>query len=794
MKLSNFKLATQLMLVVSFITLLVVGTLFSLFISSMGELAQVSLKGMGDEQKNLVEFSDALASNLNKTSETISAQVHETIVRLSLAHLDSLASDLAIQVQTDFDRALTFTRALAGAMAGYKKRTPHEALRREDIVAMLLEAKLAVPDYFSLWLDFKPDAFDGRDADYAGNEALGCETTGAFRPLITSEDGVAEVVVGSADDAEDDEDATFWTSFRTKKEYITPPYEDMEIWMVSATSPVFFDGEVIGIVGVDLGLDYLDKLLIEYKPYGTGYVYVVMNTQEIAWHPQSDLRLKKLAELSGTETIAQALSRGEKCVARVRDEVTKQEVFQILAPLKFGQCPDIWGLVVWVDCDSVMKPAATVQNDFVQMETQNGAQVHTLVTKMDESISSTTKHLQQKLITANWWTLGLSAGVLLVAISIMGVVARRIVNPLHQMTRAATSLMHGHLDFQLDVRTRDELNVLATAMQQIALSLKEKTEVAIAISKGDLTSWVTMNSDDDTLGVALIDMRYSLYDSVRHMGELASSISREGQLLEKTNQTLTHSAASSAQQLSEVATAITKLDEQTSHNANNAQEADKIAASTHTASLEGKERMTQMVEAMDTITKSAKEINKIIRVIDDIAFQTNLLALNAAVEAARAGQHGKGFAVVAEEVRNLAARSAKAAQETAALIEGSIRQVNQGSQIARQTEESLNAISEHVGKVSKIIASISQASVTQSASLRDVNRAVTQVTEAANQNVASVTGAAAAVSQISHSAQEMEQVTQSFNYRDKGKVYPPAEQDNGIRPKALHVTHFGGSE
>ena len=177
-----------------------------------------------------------------------------------------------------------------------------------------------------------------------------------------------------------------------------------------------------------------------------------------------------------------------------------------------------------------------------------------------------------------------------------------------------------------------------------------------------------------------------------------------------------------------------------------------------------------MMSAVKDINQASQSIEKVIKVIDDIAFQTNILALNAAVEAARAGQHGKGFAVVAEEVRSLAAKSAEAASNTGDLIENTIAKANLGFSIANETAVSLKEIVDGINHNAEIMERISQSSEEQSSSIEQINDSIDQVAQVAQQNSATAEQSSAASEQMSSQSQVLEDMLSQF--RLKGNSPP----------------------
>ena len=378
---------------------------------------------------------------------------------------------------------------------------------------------------------------------------------------------------------------------------------------------------------------------------------------------------------------------------------------------------------------------------------------------------------------------------MLVFCGLLFMVVRGILGPLQKVTDSANQLVQGHLNVDLDVRTKDELNVLAGAFNRVGEALRQKVEVAHTIAQKNLMTYVPLTSDDDALGIALIEMRQALFEAIKELADHSKKMHSESDTLSDTLQALVAGSTQSSAAIANIDSSIKKLNTQTRDNAKRSGEAASLATQARSGSTNGKERMAEMIQAMGKITQGAAEIKKIIRVIDDIAFQTNLLALNAAVEAARAGVHGKGFAVVAEEVRNLASRSAKAAQETNQLIEEAIGQVDQGSQVAQTTSDSLNTIIEQVEQINDIIGLISKESEQQTQEVDSIAAAISEASIAVESNSQQISDASHSVESIASTAKELDDIARLFKYRDDGKVSPPPESENSFQPRNELVTN-----
>jgi len=218
-------------------------------------------------------------------------------------------------------------------------------------------------------------------------------------------------------------------------------------------------------------------------------------------------------------------------------------------------------------------------------------------------------------------------------------------------------------------------------------------------------------------------------------------------------------------------------------NAENAGNADVLMKDANHVVTTANASMGRLTESMGEISRAGEQTSKIIKTIDEIAFQTNLLALNAAVEAARAGEAGAGFAVVADEVRNLAMRAAAAAKDTAQLIEGMVKKVNDGSTLVLSTNEAFKKVAESSGKVGTLVAEIAQASKEQSNGIDQVNLAIFEMDKVVQQNAANAEESASAAEEMSAQAEQLKE------YVDELMALVTGRKNEAGRSSAVHTIH-----
>ncbi|BCA80771.1 methyl-accepting chemotaxis protein [Desulfuromonas sp. AOP6] len=384
--------------------------------------------------------------------------------------------------------------------------------------------------------------------------------------------------------------------------------------------------------------------------------------------------------------------------------------------------------------------------------------------------------IEAELFAILWRVAVVVAAIILLALALVIFVARGISRPLGRAVHMIEEMEKGHLDTRLNLSQTDEIGRMAQAMDAFADSLQHEVVASLQqLASGDLTFQVTPRDDQDVVRNALAQVARDLNSILGQVQVAGEQIASGSAQVSDSSQSLSQGATESASSLEEITSSLTEMGSQTSLNAENASQANQLAAHARGAAEKGNAHMQAMVTAMGEINESGQNISKIIKVIDEIAFQTNLLALNAAVEAARAGQHGKGFAVVAEEVRNLAARSAKAAKETADLIEGSVKKAENGADIADKTAGALSEIVTGITKVTDLVAEIAAASNEQAQGLSQINQGLSQIDTVTQQNTASAEESAAAAEELSSQAEQLRQMLSRFMLAGKQSRFAPVE-------------------
>lgn len=260
------------------------------------------------------------------------------------------------------------------------------------------------------------------------------------------------------------------------------------------------------------------------------------------------------------------------------------------------------------------------------------------------------------------------------------------------------------------------------------------------------------------------------------------------------SQQLAQGSSEQAASIEETSATMEETSSRVQQSAMSTRQAANLSEHTNASAKDGYQRMVEMNQSMEEIKKSSDDIAKIIKVIDEIAFQTNILALNAAVEAARAGEAGAGFAVVAEEVRNLAQRSARAAKDTAEIIDKNIALSRKGVDISNLVRKSLDEIKANAEKVSTLVTEITVASEEQSKGTQQIAKSISLMEKVTQQNAAVAQQSSASSQELQAQTEELAAVVQELNAFIKGdgrkqtSKLPPQHVAMHVHPKPRQKT------
>jgi methyl-accepting chemotaxis protein len=313
-----------------------------------------------------------------------------------------------------------------------------------------------------------------------------------------------------------------------------------------------------------------------------------------------------------------------------------------------------------------------------------------------------------------------------------------------------------------------------TIARGFSLPLGQAVVALEKVAAGDLTTTLDVETKDEVglMATALNEAVEKLRATLEEVTEGAMSASSSSQQLAAAAQAIASGAQEQAASLEETSASLEEITATVRQSADNARQASQLASGSRDAAEQGQDVVSNAVTAMSEINAASAKIADIIGTIDEIAFQTNLLAVNAAVEAARAGEEGRGFAVVAAEVRSLAQRSAEAAKEIKTLIQDSLRKVERGTELVNKSGETLHTIVGSVKRVTDIVGEIAAAAGEQSTGIEQVNTAMMQMDQVTQSN-------SAQTEELSSTAESLSE--QSARLMDQVKIFTLSKDGRDAR-------------
>ena len=494
-----------------------------------------------------------------------------------------------------------------------------------------------------------------------------------------------------------------------------------------ATSIKDSNGQILGGVGVDISLDSLTTDIAALTIGETGYLTVIDSEGDIIYHPDSSLIMTNISEIDYSENMVAAIQNSANSSAMVyqRDDNS------------------LCGAVSYSDDYSWTILGCMPYDEYRQ------------------EIEATTKVIIFSFLLCT-----------LVLIGIVILIASTILRPIMQLNGVVDQLAQGQLDVKLNVTSHDEIgqlghniNALVDRLKTYIVYINEISDLLHEVGTGNLCLTFKNSFDGDFRKVKdeMENTVALLNDSLSAIQVAAEQVDAGSEQVASGAQALSQGATEQASSTEELAATVNDINVSMQAAGEAAYLASTKASEAGQLTVQCNEHMQELVSAMDDISTTSEQISKIIKEIDDIAFQTNILALNAAVEAARAGAAGKGFAVVADEVRNLAAKSAEAAKNTAALIEASVAAVGKGAALVDTTAKHLQSVSDNSNEMAGMIQNIAATAKHTADSIQQVSVGLDQISAVVQTNSATAEQSAAASQELSAQSATMKELVGKFH-------------------------------